>query len=46
MSNLKSAAVGAQGIGIVKQIALPEALVPSNAQFENEAKTAEGYFLG
>ena len=46
MSNLKSAAARAQGIEIVEQIALPEALVPSNAHVEIEAKTASGYFPG
>ena len=46
MSNLKSAAARAQGIEIVEQIALPEALVPSHAHVEIEAKTAVGYFSG
>ena len=44
MSNLKSAAARAQGIEIVEQIALPEALVPSNAHVEIAAKSAAGYF--
>ena len=46
MSNLKSDAARAQGIEIVEQVALPEALVPSHAHVEIEAKTASGYFPG
>lgn len=44
MSNMKAAALRAQGIEIVEQVAIPEALVPADAQVEIAAKKAAGYF--
>ena len=44
MSNMKRAAVEAQGIEIVEQVAIPEWLVPLDASVEIEAKKAAGYF--
>jgi GTP cyclohydrolase II len=44
MSNVKRAALEAQGIEIVKQVAIPERLVPPDASVEIEAKKAAGYF--
>src|SRR5436305_15028781 len=44
MSNMKHGAVQAQGIEIVERVALPERLVPKDAQVEIAAKKAAGYF--
>ena len=44
MSNMKHGALRAQGIEIVEQVAIPEALVPLDAQVEIAAKKAAGYF--
>ena len=44
MSNLKHDAVTSAGIQIVRQVAIPEALVPPHADVEIEAKKAAGYF--
>jgi GTP cyclohydrolase II len=44
MSNLKRAALEAQGIEVVEQVAIPDRLVPLDATVEIEAKKAAGYF--
>jgi GTP cyclohydrolase II len=44
MSNVKHEALRAQGIEVVEQVAIPEALVPVDAQVEIAAKQAAGYF--
>ena len=44
MSNVKHEAARAQGIEVVEQVALPERLVPTDAQVEIAAKKAAGYF--
>ena len=44
MSNMKAGALRAQGIEIVEQVAIPDALVPRDAQVEIAAKKAAGYF--
>jgi GTP cyclohydrolase II len=44
MSNLKRNALGAQGIEIVEQVAIPDRLVPPDAAVEIAAKKAAGYF--
>ena len=44
MSNMKRAALEAQGIEIVEQVAIPDDLVPFDASVEIEAKKAAGYF--
>jgi GTP cyclohydrolase II len=44
MSNSKRDALEAQGIEVVKQIALPDRLVPFDAAVEMAAKKAAGYF--
>jgi GTP cyclohydrolase II len=44
MSNMKAGALRAQGIEIVEQVAIPDALVPPDAQVEIAAKKAAGYF--
>ncbi len=44
MSNLKRAALEAQGIAVVEQVAIPDRLVPLDASVEIEAKKAAGYF--
>ena len=44
MSNLKRAALEAQGIEVVEQVAIPDRLVPPDATVEIEAKKAAGYF--
>ena len=44
MSNMKRAALEAQGIAVVEQVAIPERLVPPDAAVEIEAKKAAGYF--
>ena len=44
MSNMKRAALEAQGIEVVEQVAIPDRLVPLDASVEIEAKKAAGYF--
>src|SRR6185437_9376821 len=44
MSNLKSDALREQGIDIVEQVAIPDELIPADAQVEMDAKRAAGYF--
>ncbi|MGH7046104.1 MAG: GTP cyclohydrolase II [Stellaceae bacterium] len=44
MSNSKRAALEAQGIAVVEQVAIPDRLVPLDAAVEIEAKKAAGYF--
>src|SRR6266446_1353408 len=44
MSNMKHKAARAQGIEVVEQLAIPERLVPTDAQVEIAAKKAAGYF--
>jgi GTP cyclohydrolase II len=44
MSNEKHKAARAQGIAVVEQLAIPEELVPRDAQVEIAAKKAAGYF--
>jgi GTP cyclohydrolase II len=44
MSNMKHDALRAQGIEVVEQVAIPEGLVPADAQVEIAAKRAAGYF--
>ena len=44
MSNLKRAALEAQGIAVLDQVAIPDRLVPLDASVEIEAKKAAGYF--
>jgi len=44
MSNMKHGALVAQGIEVVEQVAIPEALIPADARVEIDAKVAAGYF--
>ncbi len=44
MSNMKYAALVAQGIEVVEQVAIPDALIPADARVEMDAKKAAGYF--
>ena len=44
MSNMKHEALRAQGIEVVNQVAIPEGLIPLDAQVEMAAKKASGYF--
>ena len=44
MSNMKRAALEAQGMEVVDQVAIPDRLVPLDATVEIEAKKAAGYF--
>jgi GTP cyclohydrolase II len=44
MSNVKHKAARAQGIEIREQVAIPDGLVPNDAQVEIAAKKAAGYF--
>ncbi len=44
MSDMKHDAITRQGIEIVERIPLPEALIPTDARIEVEAKIAAGYF--
>jgi hypothetical protein len=41
---MKHAALRAQGIEVVEQVAIPERLVPTDAKVEIAAKKAAGYF--
>jgi GTP cyclohydrolase II len=45
MSNVKHQAARAQGIEVIEQVAIPEGLVPDDAQVEIAAKKAAGYFV-
>src|SRR5919108_4750047 len=44
MSNMKSDALREQGIEVVEQVPIPDALIPADAQVEMDAKKAAGYF--
>jgi GTP cyclohydrolase II len=44
MSNMKHGALRDQGIEVVEQVAIPDGLVPLDAQVEIAAKKAAGYF--
>jgi GTP cyclohydrolase II len=44
MSNMKHGALTAQGIRIVEQVAIPDALIPADARVEMDAKKAAGYY--
>jgi GTP cyclohydrolase II len=44
MSNLNRDAVTAAGIDIVRQVEIPDALIPAHADVEIAAKKAAGYF--
>ena len=44
MSNMKSDALREQGIEMVEQVAIPDELIPADAQVEMDAKKAAGYF--
>jgi hypothetical protein len=44
MSNMKSDALREQGIEIAEQVAIPDELIPADAQVEMDAKKAAGYF--
>src|ERR1700748_872817 len=44
VSNMKSDALREQGIAIVEQVAIPDELIPADAQVEMDAKKAAGYF--
>lgn len=44
MSNMKSDALREQGIEIIEQVAIPDELIPPDAQVEMDAKKAAGYF--
>src|SRR6185295_7646076 len=44
MSNMKHEALRAQGIEVVTQVAIPDELIPADAQVEMDAKKAAGYF--
>ena len=44
MSNMKYEAIARQGIEIVRQVPIPDELVPDDANVEIDAKKAAGYF--
>ena len=44
MSNMKLVPIVASGIEVVAQVAIPEELIPPEAQVEMDAKKAAGYF--
>lgn len=44
MSNLKAQALRNAGIQIIRQIAIPDELIPTNAEVEMSAKRSAGYF--
>ena len=44
MSNMKHGALTAQGIQVVEQVPIPDALIPADARVEMDAKKAAGYF--
>lgn len=44
MSNMKHGALLAQGIEVVEQVPIPDALIPADARVEIDAKVAAGYF--
>jgi GTP cyclohydrolase II len=44
MSNMKHGALTAQGIEVIEQVPIPDALIPADARVEMDAKKAAGYF--
>jgi len=46
MSDMKYDALVAQGIEIVERVPIPDALIPSDARVEMDAKKAAGYYVG
>jgi GTP cyclohydrolase II len=44
MSNMKHDALAGQGIEIVEQVPIPDALIPPDARVEMDAKKAAGYY--
>jgi GTP cyclohydrolase II len=44
MSNMKYDAITNQGIDIVERVAIPDGLIPGDANVEMAAKKAAGYF--
>jgi GTP cyclohydrolase II len=44
MSNMKHGALVAQGIDVVEQVPIPDALIPADARVEMDAKKAAGYY--
>ena len=44
MSDLKYNAITQSGIQVVKRVAIPDDLIPADAQVEIEAKKAAGYY--
>ena len=44
MSNMKHDAITRQGIEVVRQVPIPDELVPDDANVEIDAKKAAGYF--
>ena len=44
MSNMKYDAITRQGIEVVRQVPIPDELVPDDANVEIDAKKAAGYF--
>ena len=44
MSNMKYDAIVARGIEVIERVAIPEELIPADAQVEMDAKKAAGYF--
>jgi GTP cyclohydrolase II len=44
MSNMKYDAIVNSGIEVVRRIAIPDDLIPADAQVEIEAKKAAGYY--
>jgi hypothetical protein len=45
MSNLKFDALAAHGIAIDERVPIPDALIPSDARVEMDAKKAAGYYV-
>ncbi|MGH7155538.1 MAG: GTP cyclohydrolase II, partial [Acetobacteraceae bacterium] len=46
MSHMKYVPIVASGIEVIERVAIPDALIPSDARIEIDAKTAAGYFRG
>ena len=44
MSDLKYNAITQSGIQVIKRVAIPDDLIPADAQVEIEAKKAAGYY--
>ena len=44
MSNMKHAALTAQGIEVIERVPIPDELIPADARVEMDAKKAAGYF--